>query len=160
LVRQIWPHRRYAHCGVDIQLLARFLSLAEVLDIGGDSVKMLLHAVKMLRRLGISAEDLCCVLAHASAYFPSIVAECGSKMRQSEVGYILVLQIYIAHTWALDNTCGLPVWHKYLFQHYCSHLTLRAAVFRLLKMCDFKLRVEESDLLLRHEALQRTLNEA
>lgn len=145
--------RAYAHCVGDVYLLDAFLSLAELPDIDGESVKLLLRAFKLLRLCDYSVEDLCSILAHASAYFIDAFGLCGSVMDASEVGNVLATLMFIAHCYVQDETCPLHVWHQHLFRKYCPLRTLNAAIIRLLEIRRYVLRLDSQDLSTRYVSL-------
>merc|ERR1712232_1467191 len=99
---------------------------------------------------------MCSVLAHASSYFLDTYAKCGDGMDASEVGNVLALLIFLAHSYVLDETCRLKTWHKYLFTKYCSLDMLSAAVMRLMEIRNYLLRLEDEDLEQRYTTLLRT----
>merc|ERR1719424_648749 len=80
LGHRIHPMRKHAHCAGDIYLLIAFLDLAEVGDIDGNSVKLLLRTLSLLHDCSYSSLDICSIFAHASAYFLDVFAVCGGKM--------------------------------------------------------------------------------
>jgi hypothetical protein len=137
----------------DAYLLSCFLKLAEVPDISVDSVKLLLRTLRLLKSCDYSSEDICSMLAHASAYFVDTYALCGASMDASEVGNVLALLIFIGHCYVQDETCKLHVWHKYLFCKYCSLHTLNEAVARLLEIRKYLLRIEDESLATRFSRL-------
>lgn len=155
LFRQIWPHRDRAHRRGDVWLLERFLELAELRDVGEDAVRLLLGAIKLLWCCDYAQEDVCSILAHASVYFRGVSARCGGRLNCEQVGRVLVVLVYLAHTWVQDETCDLKHWQSHLFSDVCSVVTLRNTSFRLLQMRGFVLRVQEEELLRRHDALQQ-----
>lgn len=160
LGHRLQPYRRYAHCRRDIYLLSAFLELAEVRDIDGDSVKLLLRALKLLHLCDYSSEDLCSFLAHSSSYFVDAYTHCGVHMDECEVGNVLVTLMFIAHCYVQDETCPLHVWHQYLFQKYCPIRTLNAAIFRLLEIRHYILRLESEDLSTRFEFLHQAIDKS
>jgi len=151
------PYRRYAHCREDIYLLSAFLELSAVNDIDGDSVKLLLRAIKLLHLCSYSWEDLCSFLAHASAYFVDTFELCGVHMDACEVGNVLVTLMFIAHCYVQDETCPLRVWHQHLFRKYCPLKTLNVAILRLLKIRNHILRLPTEDLETRFNFLQAAM---
>lgn len=155
LGHRIKPAFKYAHRVSDVYLLSSFLDLAKCPDINCDATKLLLRTVKMLRACDFSNEDICSVLAHASAYFKDTFAICGDSMDASEVGNVMALLIFLAHSYVQDETCRLRIWHKYLFAKYCSLEMLNSAVLRLLEIRNYILRLEEEDLAERYGALLR-----
>merc|ERR1712232_1467662 len=98
---------------------------------------------------------MCSVLAHASSYFLDTYAKCGDGMDASEVGNVLALLIFLAHSYVLDETCRLKTWHKYLFTKYCSLDMLSSAVMRLMEIRNYLLRLEDEDLKQRYTGLLR-----
>lgn len=150
---RIRPCRRHAHCVDDIYMLSIFLELTQLPDIDPDSVKLLLRAIKLLRLCNYSTEDVCSMLAHASAYFLDAYSKCGSTMDASEVGNILVTLLFVAQCYVQDEVCPLHVWHKHLFRKYCPLSTLNAAIIRLMELRGFIMRLEDEDLSYRYGAL-------
>jgi hypothetical protein len=155
LGHRIQPSFKYAHRTTDAYLLSSFLDLAEVQDISCESTKLLLRTIKMLRACDFSNEDICSVLAHASKYFMDVYAQCGSGMDANEVGNVMGLLIFLGHSYVLDETCRLKVWHKYLFAKYCALGMLSKAVMRLMEVLKYTLRVEDEDLKQRYTTLLR-----
>merc|ERR1719277_2448248 len=95
----------------------------------------------MLRSCGYHMHDVCVVLAHASVYFNDVSKKC-DKMSPGESGYIVVLLIYLAHSYVQDENCQLQTWHKYLFKRYCSLLILDKALMSMMKLRGYILRVD------------------
>lgn len=155
LGHRIQPSVKYAHQVSDVYLLSCFLDLAQVQDISCESTKLLFRTVKMLRACDFSTEDICSILAHASAYFVEVYKSCGDGMDANEVGNVLALLIFLAHSYVLDETCRLKVWHKYLFSKYCSLEMLSSAVMRLMEVLGYLLRVADEDLKQRYTSLLR-----
>lgn len=145
LGNRIQSYQRYAGCADDIRLLSHFLKLANIPDINGASVKLMLRVLDFLRNCDYSFEDMCSMLAHASAYYLDVLAVCGDRMESSEEGNVLAILIFIAHSWVQDENCKLAVWHRHLFKKYCSMTTLNEAVLHLLKIRPV-LRLEDDDL--------------
>lgn len=154
---RIQPYRGYAHCADDVFLLGTFLELTRLPDIYGDSLKLLLRAIRLLHLCDYSIEDICSILAHASAYFYDAYKLCGSHMDGNEVGNVLGTLMFIAHSYVQDETCPLHIWHQHLFRKYCPLRTLNAAVVRLLEIRRFKLRLEPKDLSDRYNKLSRSV---
>jgi hypothetical protein len=153
---KIQPYHKYAHSIDDIYLLSCFLELSQVPDVSGESTKLLLRTLKFLRACDFSSEDICSVLAHASAYFEDTYKLCGVTMDPSEVGNVLALLIFVAHSYVQDETCRLHVWHKYLFRKYCTLHMLNSAVLRLLEIRNYMLRLEDENLATRYASLLRS----
>lgn len=155
--RSIQGCRLYAHCVDDVYLLDAFLTLSDIASVDVDSVKLLLRALKLLRLCDYSAEDMCSILAHASAYFIDAFGLCGSIMDSSEVGNVLVTLMFVAHCYVQDETCPLHVWHQHLFRKYCPLRTLNAAIVRLLEIRKYVLRLESQDLSTRYVTLFKSM---
>lgn len=158
--KQIRPCKGYAHCLDDLYMLDCFLTLAELPDIDSDSIKLLLRAMKLLRLCDYSMEDLCSILAHASAYFFDAYDLCGAHMDASEVGNVLTTLMFIAHCYVQDETCPLHVWHQHLFRKYCPIRTLNSAIIRLLEIRRYVLRLDSQDLSTRYSALYKCIQKA
>lgn len=99
------------------------------------------------------------MLAHASSYFLDAYSFCGTRMDSNEVGNIIVILVYIAHAYVLDQTCPLRVWQENLFSGLCSVRTLDMATMKLLKVRGYVLRLDEKDLQMRHEYLMQAAGE-
>jgi hypothetical protein len=156
---QLQACRAYAHHPDDVFLVDAFLSLAELPDIDEDSVKLVLRSVKLLRLCDYSAEDLCSILAHASAYFLDAFGLCGVNMDPSEVGNVLVSLMFVAHCYVQDETCPLHVWHQHLFRKYCPLRTLNSAIIRLLEIRQYVLRLSSQELNRRYATLFKACNQ-
>jgi len=155
LAHKIQPYLAHASCVTDVYLLGCLLELARLKDVDGTSVKLLLRALRFLHRCDYSTDDICSVLAHASAYFLDAHRLCGRDMAPSEVGNVLVTLMFIAHSYVQDETCPLAIWHRHLFKNYCALKTLSAAVVRLLEIRRYVLRLADQDLADRYARLTR-----
>lgn len=151
--KRIRPVCGHAHCADDIYLLSAYLELAQLPDIDSDSAKLVLKALALLRSCNYSFEDICSILAHASSYFEDTHACCGSRMDANEIANVLVMVMFVANSYVQDVNCPLHVWHRHLFQKYCSLHTLNAAIISLLKVRGFVLRVKSQDLSRRYAIL-------
>lgn len=110
-------------------------------------------AIDLLYRCRYCAEDICLVLAHASSYFLDVRNVCGTRMDPDEVGDIIVVLMFIAHSYVLDETCPLRAWQKNVFLGQCSVKTVNMATMKLLRMRGYVLRLGEKDLQMRHQYL-------
>lgn len=155
---RIRPVSGHAHCADDIYLLSAYLELMHLPDIDSDAVKLALKALALLRLCKYSVEDLCSILAHASAYLEDAHACCRHHMDASEFANVLVLVMFVATSYVQDETCPLHVWHQYLFQKYCSLKALNAAIISILEIRSFVLRVESQDLSHRYATLYRSIH--
>lgn len=136
----------------DIQLVACFLEFAQISDVDFDTLKLLLRSIRFMRALQYPLEDIAVILAHASVYFIDVTKPVDS-MSSSEAGNILVLLMYLAHSYVQDEVCALHVWHKHLFVKYCTLKTLDKAVICLFAMRGYILRVDEETVHIRHAKL-------
>lgn len=103
-------------------------------------------ALYLLFRCEYSVEDICCILAHASVYFVDLGRQVGSRWEVSEAGHILMITMFLAQSFVVDETCRLSHWHRFLFARYCSIKVLNAALMQLLKRRGYILRVEPERL--------------
>lgn len=150
---RIHPHRKYAHCADDVHMLSKFSELIRMPDTDAAYVRLLLRTLKLLHLCDYSVEDICSIMAHATRYFEDTWGICGNDMDASEVGNVIVALMYIAHSYIQDETCPLHVWHHHLFERYCPMSTLNAALFRLLEIRHFILRLHPADLEARYNFL-------
>lgn len=169
---------RYAHYQCDLVLVQRFtsvlyktilqdlyrdaekglLSYAEakkrcVQAIKHDGLyKCVLQGVRLMHLCDYDYADVVLVLGYATVYFRTTFSSIGKKMSPNEAAHVVVLLIYLAHAFLLDETCPLRIWQKHIFRKYCTLKVLDAALFRLFQMRPgFKLRIsdeEERDALL------------
>lgn len=132
----------------DFQQVSRFMSLINVPEPKAACVGHLLHkAVGLLRLCGYCPGDINLILAHASVYYDdALIAAHGRTMDEHETANVLVTLIYIAHAYVEDNTCPLNVWHQRLCRDYCQMRLLNQALFKLLRMRGFILRVDDEEL--------------
>eukprot|EP00927_Polykrikos_kofoidii_P071428 TRINITY_DN67690_c0_g1_i1.p1 TRINITY_DN67690_c0_g1~~TRINITY_DN67690_c0_g1_i1.p1 ORF type:complete len:210 (+),score=22.08 TRINITY_DN67690_c0_g1_i1:72-701(+) len=138
----------------DLKLLTCFLGLCGLPDVASETAKLMLRAIDLLYRCRYPSEDICAILAYGSAYFSQTHKLCGANMNTEEVGNFLVLMLFIAHSYLLDHTCPLRVWHSELFNKYCSVKVLDAAIIRVLELRNYVLRVKDDDFLPRYESLR------
>jgi hypothetical protein len=139
----------------DLQLLAGMLDLCLLGDVEGGVAQLLMRTLDMLRRCRYPLEDICTVVAHATFYFSEVQKQCGSVQDSKELGNVLVLTLFVAHSYALDEVCPLRTWHRYLFKDYCTVKSLNAAVVRLLQLFGYKLRVPDEELRRRCDLLRK-----
>eukprot|EP00931_Biecheleriopsis_adriatica_P066257 TRINITY_DN40651_c0_g1_i1.p1 TRINITY_DN40651_c0_g1~~TRINITY_DN40651_c0_g1_i1.p1 ORF type:complete len:270 (-),score=45.29 TRINITY_DN40651_c0_g1_i1:33-842(-) len=141
-------HERLAFRPEDLELLSIFLKVYKVPSTFACSknAKLMLTTLRFLHSLDLGLEDICCIMAHAGAYFGHIDAACGSSMNREEVANVLVLLMYLAHCHILDETCHLQVWHRYLFKNYCNLPTLSKATMQLMRRLNYKLRIGDEEL--------------
>lgn len=134
-------------------LIQSFFKQVKLEPGNANTVKLIRKTVRLLEQCDYLQDEICSVLAHAGSYFEDVYGQCGHRMSSGEMGYILVVLIYIAHCHVLDEACPLRLWHQHLCQKYCSLPMLDAAVMRLMKMRGYKLRLAEDDLEMRYSCL-------
>jgi hypothetical protein len=137
---------KYAHCSEDMYVMMRFAQLAKIPRITKGYAKLVLRTLKMLHVCKYPASDIWAVMAHASAYFADVSKAIGPSIDDAERNSIIVLTVFLAHSYILDETCPLKVWHKYLLGSYCSLKILNAALFEIFKQRGYILRLDEKDL--------------
>jgi hypothetical protein len=162
---QVESVRQYAHCKQDLLVLLRVVELASfdipryacseiaLQDGPADVLRLTLEAMKLLHLCDYAHEEVCCILAHATVYLVRVVNRCGEKMDNFEIGHVMVLLMFIAHSYLLDETCPLRIWHSHIMKDYCSVRVLNSAVFRLMYMRKFNLSVNDEDVRRRHAYL-------
>jgi hypothetical protein len=109
------------------------------------ALQRLVRAVTFLRSCGYATQDVILVLAHASVYCDSIREQVG-QMKSKEGVNVLMVLMFMAHSYVLDSHCPLRTWHRYLFQDYCNLSTLECAIMSLMKLRGYVLRVSEDVL--------------
>lgn len=144
---------RFEHGAADRILVSRFAHIigASVVSQAGDKdvvkheslQKKVLQGVKLMHLCDYSYSDVVVTLAYATVYFQSTFAAIGDKMNAYEASHVSVLLIYLAHSFILDETCPLRIWHKHIFKKYCNLKVLDAALFRVFQLRDYKLRITE-----------------
>lgn len=115
-------------------------------------LKLILLALKLLKRCGYPKEDVVLIAAHATAYLEKVFATLQQgkpgrpKMELVELAQVFCLLLYLAHVHVEDEHCQLEHWHKWLSRNYCDLSTLNSAVLSILETLQFTLRVEDTDL--------------
>lgn len=139
------------HGTADNLRVARCFADLAGLPIGNlEALDLVMRALQLLRSCGFATHEICEVMAHASIYYKDVSRTFG-QVQPSELGYILMLLMFIAHSYVDDEHCPLRIWHKHLFVNYCDMKTLNMAVMLLLKARDHNLSVEHEEVLRRHE---------
>jgi len=163
---------RYAHYQCDLVLVSRFAqilykSVLQDLFVDADAglvthaeakkrcyqavchdgvYKAVLQGVRLMHLCDYDYADVVLVLGYASVYFRSTFNSIGKKMSPNEAAHVVVLLIYLAHAFLLDETCPLRIWQKHIFRKYCTLKVLDAALFRLFQMRPgFKLRISDEE---------------
>lgn len=125
-----------------------------LLPLSAAHVRAATGAVSLLNMCGCDPSDICVVLAFASAYFASIVQTSHHRdvMASEEMVNLLAVCIFVAHCFVLDNNCPLHVWRDMVLQSRCSLRALNAATVHVLRVMDFRLRLD--DVILRRRLRQ------
>eukprot|EP00929_Paragymnodinium_shiwhaense_P009405 TRINITY_DN113574_c0_g1_i1.p1 TRINITY_DN113574_c0_g1~~TRINITY_DN113574_c0_g1_i1.p1 ORF type:complete len:607 (-),score=67.81 TRINITY_DN113574_c0_g1_i1:320-2140(-) len=131
----------------DMQLLVCLSGICSLPQVPSSVAKLLLKAIGVLRRCRYPAEDVCAILAHAGSYYNLTRRLSAAPIVGTEIGNILILAMYIAHSYTQDEVCPLKTWHRVLFKDYCSVKDLNVAVIRLLTLWNYQLRVKETEML-------------
>mmetsp|Transcript_15279 Transcript_15279/g.48136 ORF Transcript_15279/g.48136 Transcript_15279/m.48136 type:complete len:314 (-) Transcript_15279:73-1014(-) len=143
---------KYAHYPDDLVLVWRFVSgmTESIPSIANESdkevlCKAVLQGMRLMHLCSYNYSDLVVTLAYASVYFRKTCEAIGNQMSGVEAAHVCVLLVFLAHCFVIDETCPLRYWQKYVFRKYCTLKVLDAALFRLLKMRDFRLRISDDD---------------
>lgn len=155
--RDLWAYRSYAMTIEDVHLISSFLELTPLTCLMPQVAKLLFRVMRFLRLCDYHVEDMCVILAHASAYFLDFYGKRGSQLEDDEIGNVLGSLIYIAHCYVQDETCPLSLWHQHLFRRYCDLKTLNAAVIQLMKLRHYQLRLSDEDLTTRMSKLEGSI---
>eukprot|EP00929_Paragymnodinium_shiwhaense_P089190 TRINITY_DN4938_c0_g1_i1.p1 TRINITY_DN4938_c0_g1~~TRINITY_DN4938_c0_g1_i1.p1 ORF type:complete len:292 (-),score=67.26 TRINITY_DN4938_c0_g1_i1:679-1554(-) len=106
-----------------------------------EEVRMLiLKTLRFLVTFGCELPELLGVLVYACAYFRKANLQLKTP---KETGYVLIMCVYLAHSYVLDEHPGPNAWHKNLFASYCDMQRMDIAVFNLMKVLRWKLHVED-----------------
>jgi len=136
----------------DMELVKIAATMMDLTELPQESAKLLLRCVRFLKSCGYHIEDVCLILAHSNIYFLDVCQKCG-KMPHNEAVHIIMVLMYMAHAYVQDEHCPLHVWHEYLFRSYCKLATLDKALYSMMKMRGYILRVDEADVKERHARL-------
>jgi len=107
--------------------------------------RTVLQGVRLMHLCHYDYSDLVLTLAYASVYFQSTCQVIGHRMSGQEAAHVVVLLIFLAHTFVIDETCPLRYWQKFVFRKYCTLKVLDQALFRIFQMRDFRLRISDED---------------
>ncbi|CAE7418878.1 unnamed protein product [Symbiodinium natans] len=103
------------------------------------------QSIRLLRACSFCGNDIELTLAYACVYFRRVLPSLIHRVGNTEAVHIIVLLIYIAHSFVLDESCPMGEWHKYVFKKYCSVKKMDAALFRILLLLDWRLMVKEEE---------------
>lgn len=136
----------------DLRLVECLWDMAGIGPSNADASMHLRRVVAFLRACRYSAEEICVIFAHASVYFDAIKGKC-KPADVSEILNIMILLMFIAHSYVQDHHCPLHCWHKHLFKKYCTLQTLNRAIMSIMKLRGYVLRVEDDLLYARCDRL-------
>jgi hypothetical protein len=108
----------------------------------------LARTMHLLQACGYPWEDIVTVFAFAAIYFPSIrqtVCRHTHGWDADEVINVLIILIYLSHTFCFDETCPIGHWHRWIFRNYCSLDTLNLVVVRVLQLRGYNLTVSRKE---------------
>jgi hypothetical protein len=135
-------------------MILRFAELVNIRASQQGYEEIMLQTIKfLLDRCKYDPSDVLCIMAHASAYFESAMAGC-VPADDDETNSIIVLCMFLAMSFVMDEVSPLDMWQKTLLAKYCSLKTCNAAVIQLLELRSYALRVEAGDLSSRISVLQ------
>eukprot|EP00927_Polykrikos_kofoidii_P062507 TRINITY_DN57318_c0_g1_i1.p1 TRINITY_DN57318_c0_g1~~TRINITY_DN57318_c0_g1_i1.p1 ORF type:complete len:355 (-),score=51.76 TRINITY_DN57318_c0_g1_i1:42-1106(-) len=126
-------HTELAHC----------FSKLVVTDVDDEEIfSAAFRSVSFLRSCGYALEDIASCLAHTSVYLNSFSY---LSFGSCEIGRIVIVLMFIAHSYVLDDHCPISSWHQHLLSDYCEKSDLDKAVFSLMKLRDYKLGIAEDE---------------
>jgi len=104
---------------------------------------ILMRGIKVLMSCGYDYLDVSSVLAVTVEHHSSLLSRLTkTTLSDKERSFIILAQMFIAHTIVLDECVVLSNWHKYLFSSYCDMNCLKRAIARILKRMEYTLTVE------------------
>ncbi|CAE7210932.1 unnamed protein product, partial [Symbiodinium sp. KB8] len=113
------------------------------------------QSIRLLRACSFCGHDIEVTLAYACAYFRRVLPSLIHRVGSLEAVHIVVLLIYMAHSFVLDETCPIGEWHKYVFKKYCSLKKMDSALFHLLELLKWRLMVDDDEQEMLLQAIQR-----
>jgi len=129
-----------------VNLICEAVSYEDQAKLRNDSLyKIVLQGVRLMHLCDYHYSDVVLTLAYASVYFRIIHRSIGAAMSGPETAHVVVLLIFLAHSFVLDECCPLRCWQKYIFRKYCTVKVLDAALFKLFWMQEFRLKVSEDE---------------
>lgn len=115
------------------------------------------RAIILMRLCDYIDEDICSVMAHASAYLSSI-KEATEDTVVAEMSVYIVVCIYLAHGFVLDKPCPLHYWRSHILEDQMSIQELNEAIIKVSRMRNYKLRVADCSLYMRYMQLLTCTN--
>jgi len=109
-----------------------------------------MRTFKFLRDARYSVEDISSVSTHASVYFSDVFASRGAYMSDEEVGHTMIVCMFLAHSYVLDNPCSSRRWHRKLLSGYCTFSVLEEAIMHLMRIREYSLRIADQILTKRY----------
>lgn len=115
---------------------------------------LVVRTFTFLRNSGYSMEDICSVAAHGSVYFEDIFESRGAFMGPGEAAHTMVVCMFLAHSFVLDNSRSSRRWHRSLTAKYCSIHIFEEAIMHLMRIRNYRLRLLDPELRSRFSAFR------
>jgi len=145
--REIGLGRGLAHTPLDVLLCWKMCEVMGLEDNVPDCfVVMLYRSVKLLHRCGYHTQDIITIASYAVVYTVSTLAKHLGTMDWKECSNVFGLQLFLAHSYLMDEHCPLKEWHKHIFSPYCTLPVLSAAAMQLMRSRGFMMRVPSNEL--------------
>ena len=110
---------------------------------GKTLVPLLIQCMNLLMSCKYDYLDISSVLAVTVIHHNSLISRLAhTTLSDKERSFIILAQIFIAHSIVLDECVVLSNWHKYLFSSYCDRNCLKRAIARILKRMEYTLSVD------------------
>ena len=111
--------------------------------LGSTVVPLLIRCMKLLMSCKYDYLDISSVLAVTVVHHNSLISRLAqTSLSEKERSFIILAQMFIAHSIVLDECVVLSNWHKYLFSSYCDVNCLKRAIARILKRMEYTLSVD------------------
>ena len=101
--------------------------------------------IKLLRACHFCSDDIVLCFAYASSYASRVFPLMAGLLGNAEVVHILILLVFLAHSFMFDETCPMREWHKHIFRKYCTLKKMDTALFSVFSMLEFQLLVSSED---------------
>eukprot|EP01071_Lankesteria_metandrocarpae_P005422 Lankesteria_metandrocarpae@DN3985_c0_g1_i1.p1 len=136
--------QNYNHSAEEI---AAVLSFAQLFTLHENlfALDRLLSTLALLRLCNYSFTDSVLIMSVAACQLFRVMGELSGTEPKERVN-IIMLQMFIAHSWLMDAACPLKEWHTHLFHAYCSFSVTNDGLVKLLQLQRFCLRVEGEHL--------------
>lgn len=98
----------------------------------------------MLQRCSYEPDVIATVMAVALVHLEAVFARLHPVADDAEAVRIAVMQCFNAHCYLIDEPCPLQYWQANLYANYCSTRCLNLVAYKLLRLLDCSLRVDEA----------------